>query len=185
VVQLGQFCSITFVYERYSIMVMIKKKTKQPVKKVASYTEKERGLFEYHDGTRTRKADPIQLGHRILASYPKESSIEHDMKLLSSNIEKEALQAFARIVQMARTAFSLEPFSEDEKGNERGVTDSEALFVLMSYGTYCDGLKKNIPGLPTSPSFTVPVSSEKGSTTKLSADSILTGAGQSPAEASA
>jgi len=134
------------------------------------YKKEDRQIFRYFNGEKEVAADPIQLSVRLASSYPKESSLEHDWKLLDTN-DEQAMQAFDRIAVYARNVFRMKEWDEE---TETGVTTAEALGVLVRFVGYVDECKKKLFGQLISPPTTAAASScgeDVNPTTNCSLDS--------------
>lgn len=127
------------------------------------FKPQQRKIYRYWNGTKEVCADPMRLSQRLMSDYPKESTLEHDYKLLQID-KPESIEALARIAQCARNVFRLAEIDDD--GN--GVTDEEAIMILVDFSGYLDSVKKNMYVMPTLPKSTVPTScdGEANQTTK-------------------
>ena len=119
----------------------------------------QRNIFEYNNGSKACYADPIRLSHKLATAYPKESNLEHDFKLLKLQ-NNESFEALIRIADFARDVFNLKSYDKVE-GQSIGVTDTEAIGVLVDFTAWMDTVKKNMNVQPISPSPTEHLSWEK------------------------
>ena len=97
-------------------------------------------VFEYHDGTRSRRADPLAAVAALEAADPKFA--EHLAELDDSDKPGVALppgavadevkagrkEAVAKLLEATRAAFGLKPL--DDTG---GLTEAETMQVLMAF----------------------------------------------------
>ncbi len=101
----------------------------------------QRVVFRYWDGCSDRYADPLMTLRRLDAT---------DLRLDSDPgaTDEGDPEATARMVTAAREVFHLEPYRETE-GQPRGLTDAEALELLVTFGHFIQALKKNTEPPPT------------------------------------
>jgi hypothetical protein len=101
-------------------------------------------IFRYHDGVRTRRADPIELAAGLHA---------HDAYLhshLSEAVDgdRDAIDIVART---ACDVFGVHPLAVDGKS---GMTVAERVELMLAFDLYLIELKKNIDPSPTQRIFT-------------------------------
>lgn len=104
------------------------------------FRPEERLVFEFWDGEKERKIDPLAVQESILAD--ESLTFRADMALLQTPVgtddtlgqqmERDQIAAARRIRDSFRKAMGIEPYTEDG-GNERGLTDAEtdALFEVF------------------------------------------------------
>lgn len=131
------------------------------------YKPAERRIYQYWDGTRMVKEDPMVLWKRVMDKGPE---ISIDMKVARS-ISSGAREAHDKLLKNVREVFSLKPFGEG------GLSEWDALDLLDHFLTYCGMVKKNSNPSATSSSSSVdsPTSSGEGPPTPPSSDSGSTG----------
>lgn len=103
-----------------------------------------RNIFYYHDGVRSRRGDPYAIGQRLETEFP---SYAEQLSVLAKdesvappgpireNLLAQKKEAVAKLIVAARTVFNLEPLTDDA-----GVSDPEALAVLVSFFRFMEGL---------------------------------------------
>ena len=95
---------------------------------------RQRALFQFRDGTRTRYADPAMVW-RALLNHPK-YDFASVSKLASEGHPDESRQ----LLEIIRDAFSVRPWSESDR---TGLTEWETLALLQLFDLYVAALKKN------------------------------------------
>jgi hypothetical protein len=120
--------------------------------------KRNRILFEFFDGTRTRKEDPLPLW-RALWAHP-----DFGEDVVQDAAEGE-VKAGSLLVQILRDVFGLTPFT----GNpDSGLSEIECYDVFESFIVLMDRIKKKRPPLPQrSPHTDSESSGSNNSTTKL------------------
>lgn len=134
------------------------------------HTEKQRHIFRYYNGNKKVAADPMKLAKKLATAYPKESTWEHDLKLLQLQ-NAESLEAFGRMAELGRQVFEIAEFSEDDKGKQSGLTEIEVVELLALFATWMGDVKKNTAQKPILRTTTASVSSGKKSATNAYAAS--------------
>lgn len=110
------------------------------------YTDAERAIFEFHDGTGPVKADP-QIIHRNLAKALKGKPLGGEYGLLDTLARGDYVVAYdaAEILFPAlQAAFHLSPLQPDGTG----CTEAMQYRVLMEWLRFKDGIKKKRESLP-------------------------------------
>lgn len=100
---------------------------------------RQRELFSYFDGRRTRRIDPMQA-HRALDLHP---SFTWDMGYL---VEQGDVETTEIVVRAVCEVFGLERWSPE---TDRGMTDTEIIGALVDFTVYLDDLKKKHNPGPT------------------------------------
>ncbi len=140
-----------------------------------------RGLFQFHDGRRRRKVDPLDVTRRLFDA--KDFDWDETPKLLQTGLAPIQLEAFGAIAKAVRAAFDLPTV---DRG---GLTETECLELLARFRDYLGDVKKNGSLFPISPVSTESQSSEEVFPTKPGSGFGLTEAAPSteppgsPAEA--
>lgn len=119
------------------------------------YRPRERLLYEFWDGEKHVKADPMVLWNALMEVWP---DLIVDMKLANSQHSQATKGWHAQIIKV-RKVFSIKPFEEG------GLTETESMAILYDFWAWCEELKKNYPQTPTSAGATSPTS---GSTSAAS-----------------
>ena len=141
------------------------------------YRAGERMIFQFWDGAKWRKIDPIVV-HRRLLDSPDPLDIEikkiflgqtfgnsdgsplSDEQLLHIHkLAKESGASIERLAGQVRKAFGIVEYAEID-GQEQGLTEAECISLLALFFAYMDDLKKKLPpaALPTWPTPTAPPS---------------------------
>lgn len=119
------------------------------------WTDRQRNIFYYRDGTRTRRADPVRVGTRLEALLPDYVDLLTVLRTRPETIpagpmreEARAQQrdAVQRLVNAAREVFELAPLSESA-----GVTDAEAVATITAYYLFMEQLAGEAELFPDSP----------------------------------
>ena len=110
--------------------------------------ESPREIFRYWNGTRKRGVDPL-AALRTLLTHP-EFNAETDPALAEAGDP----EASARALGAIRSAFQVAAWSEDDAGNQSGMTERETMAILYEFQDYIETLKKNISQPLTSPPAT-------------------------------
>ena len=105
---------------------------------------RKREIYRYHDGQRTRGADPIEV-LRKMGNHEKFVFEKHVAECASP--EPAISEPAAEIsIAATRDIFGIKPWSDE---TESGLTELETLAVLNGFCEFIDGLKKNGNGQPT------------------------------------
>ena len=115
----------------------------------ARRSRRQRDLFVYFDGKRTRQIDPMRV-HIELDCHPE---FRWDLGNAVDQGETEATQT---VLKATREVFGLEAFDEL---TGRGLTAQETLAVLYQYTEFIEIVKKKYSPGPTSPPLGEPESS--------------------------
>lgn len=113
------------------------------------YSPKERCIYEYFDGQKQVKADPLVLYKRLQDCS---TDLSVDMRLANS-IHSDANKGHTNAIKKIQTIFSIKPFDEG------GLSEMEAMSLLEHFLFFCDELKKKV-----SPSATSSTTSEASRT---------------------
>lgn len=107
------------------------------------FSAEERAIFEYFDGEKQRKADPIEL---IRAMH----SIDgFDPQADAKAADVGDMQAMGRVIDAARKVFGVSSFSE-ENGETKGLLSFEVLQLVKSLGDFLRDLQKKTKNLAMS-----------------------------------
>ena len=104
-----------------------------------------RAVFSYHDGLRTRYADPYVLYRRLTADS------EIDLVAVAQGYDDDNPEDTDALVALTRKVFDL---PEMDEGTGRGLTSGEVIGLYFQYNDYIDEQKKSISTGPTSPEAT-------------------------------
>jgi hypothetical protein len=128
--------------------------------------QKNRAIFQYWDGRKTRHADPMQI-YRELACHPTFIWSQHPQQ-----VERD-YDALRITLAALREVFHVFPLSKDGKS---GLSDGETLGLLIQFAEFIDLAKKNTSNLLILPPPTVRASSTPISepATKSDSDSSST-----------
>jgi hypothetical protein len=114
------------------------------------FSESDRRIFEYFDGKRTIKADPMAIERRFFAAIPPGDNVDNVfrdafIKLTDLNEESRAITqsqiiepAWEKLIVAGRAAFRVAELDEDGVG----LTESETIDLIENYFSWRDGLKK-------------------------------------------
>lgn len=100
-----------------------------------------RDIFRYFDGMQDRAVDPMAV-FRSLSSHP-EFDINQSLPQIASGDLKLQMESSAIAVDATRKAFGIQPWDEF---TGTGLTELETLDVLLAFGEFTNGLKKNGSG---------------------------------------
>lgn len=102
-----------------------------------------RNLFRYHDGTRERVGDPVEIARKFL--YESGIDVKEDLGVIKSPLSDEArITAISRVSAAMREAFGIKELGIGENGEVVGMSDTELFdHVLTPFVNYVDALKKN------------------------------------------
>jgi hypothetical protein len=129
--------------------------------KKSGYSKQERMIFEFWDGEKRRKVDPLVVQRALVSD--KDFDLEIELKHIAASTPL-AVEAMENIIRGIRAAFKIKSLDDG------GLTDSECLAVMVQFGTWMGDVKKKLlpfqtsvkltdfPGFPTTPS-TVALSS--------------------------
>ena len=103
---------------------------------------KQRNIFEYFDGIRTRRIDPFVV-QRLLDTH------EKFHWEIGFDVDRGDLEAEKVTVDATREVFDIPLWDEDNAG----LTDTETMSVLYEYVDYLDRIKKkfNLGQMPQPP----------------------------------
>lgn len=121
----------------------------------AWWHDRQRNIFQFWDGTRYRRIDPIVV-YRGLMDHPQFSWDDHPKvaENISSEHEmlrKDALRSFKVIADAVREVFGIPHFD-----GKRGLTEEESLGLFGDFCEYMGLLKKSTDPPQTSPQPTEP-----------------------------
>lgn len=112
------------------------------------WKQRQRAIFRYWDGRRTRAIDPL-VAWRKMWEHPTCRPQDDFGPATGMNADGTATpfdqQALDRVLSMAREMFDLQPFSESSPG----LTIDETLSVLWTFIAFMNALKKKRAPLPT------------------------------------
>lgn len=118
-------------------------------------TDQQRNIFHYHDGTTWRRADPVLVGRKIEEELPDYLSLFQTIGKdaskvppgpLAESLRSSKNQAADKLTKVAYSVFGLKPLGTDE-----GVTEAEALSVMVQYLVFMTELATAAAVFPTSP----------------------------------
>jgi len=92
-----------------------------------------RAIFRYFDGTKQRGIDPI-AAFRSLVAHP-----DYDPESTPLLVGAGDAAAYATMLKAARQVFGVTAWSEDGGG----LTETETIELLISFGAYLNSLKKS------------------------------------------
>jgi len=119
--------------------------------------EQTRDIFEFWDGTETRRVDPLQIWYRLWQLEDIEATMQR-----AANNEMEAVQ---EVIVATRGLFDLKPLESN------GLTEIEVQTLLMKYLDYASELKKKHGPLPMPWRMLAPLPPQSPSDTTSDADS--------------
>lgn len=102
-----------------------------------------RVIYEYFDGCRVRRIDPLDVLRKLFAET--EFDWDDTPKQLETGVISMQLEASAKITKVIRKAFDLPSF---DRG---GLAEIECVALLNDFRAYMGDLKKNGSLFPTSP----------------------------------
>src|SRR5262245_52599736 len=106
------------------------------------YTQSERNLYCYFDGTRMRRADPLLIQRRLAGIADLDWEADCSAARWGQQPAKERLEA------AVMHAFGVADYEDLRGGDSRGLTRDEMLELLNDFGNYLDQLKKKRPTWP-------------------------------------
>lgn len=115
------------------------------------YRPGQREIFEYWDGKRFRKGDPLAI-HRAMLTDP-----DFDMNIdpgLAGVPHVKGLIATGRVAAAVRKAFAIAPLDAG------GLTDGECLTLFCTFGAYIHQLTESSRPLASGPAPTEPPASD-------------------------
>lgn len=122
------------------------------------FSDKQRKIFKYHDGTKTKFGDPMKISERLYGSYGKDSTMSLDWEMIknfqelkSEKAGVDALHAIERLYEHILRSFNLKPLNEEDG---TGVTVEESLELIAEFGNYLEEVKKNSVVMPDLPPVT-------------------------------
>jgi len=110
---------------------------------------RDRAIFKYWDGTRTRAVDPMVV-YRVLACHPTFIWRDHPRQV---ERDHDALRITLGAI---RDAFDVKPLSADGK---HGISEGETLGLLVQFSEFLESAKKNTNSFLILPPPTVRTSS--------------------------
>lgn len=110
------------------------------------YKPIERYIYQYFDGEKVRKADPMVICKRLA---DKGYLISVDMRAANAGM-KDSPKKHDDAIAAIRYVFDLKPYDQG------GLTELEAVSLLEHYLTFEDYQKKTARTLPISPKATLP-----------------------------
>jgi len=96
--------------------------------------QRARGLFKYHDGTRTRRADPAEIWRKLL-NHP-EMAFEEMLPLA----EQGTMPEREIVIKALCEVFDVKQYDD---ATQTGLTEWEILQLVGDFDEYLDWLKKN------------------------------------------
>ena len=113
-------------------------------RKSGDFTPRDRLIFEYFDGVKTVKADPMLIYRRIVA---KGANLTIPLKVAFS-ASKDAPKAYDEVIQHVREIFSLK--APDGLDVSDTLAESEVVRLFDRFWSWVDDIKKNTSPIPTS-----------------------------------
>jgi hypothetical protein len=113
------------------------------------WRNRRRCIFQYHDGFRWRRCDPVAAGNRLEEACPEYAgllaSLADDPRKappgpLRQSLVDQQRSAARDLANVARRVFGLLPLSEVGTG---GVTDAEAVGVIARYLNFMERLARD------------------------------------------
>lgn len=120
----------------------------------------ERDIFEFWDGSESRRIDPLPLWYKIWQT--------EDILTLLKRAGSNESEATAELTTLARAWFRVPPY---EPKTQQGLTELEVNALLTKYFEYCQELKKKVGPLPMPWQTLVQAQSSDESTTPPAAES--------------
>jgi len=105
----------------------------------AGFRPRERLIYQYHDGTKDRRGDPLALIRQLMTFDG--LALDVDVKLAVGQ-SPEAMTALGRVVAATRSIFGLSDF------------DAETLALLLHFLTFIAAVQRDAGPLPTLPDVT-------------------------------
>jgi hypothetical protein len=136
-----------------------------------TYKPSQRAIFNYFNGERMVKADPLVLWKKVMDKAP---DLDIDFKV-SKSPSKNADQAHQNLIKNIRTMFNIKQLENGIEPNDT-LTDNECIDLVNKFLTYCGWVKKNssnsaTPATATSPSTNSPTSNGEVPPTPSTSDS--------------
>jgi hypothetical protein len=138
----------------------------------------DRNIFEFHDGTKDREVDPLEVGSVLEAECPEYLELaetlvsEPAIKLppggLTESVGNQKVEANQKLLAVTRKMFGVKPFSSVD-GKRSGLTQEETLALLASFMKFMGGLADEARPFVSSPPPGTP-STSSDSTTESSVD---------------
>jgi hypothetical protein len=109
------------------------------------YTATDRDIFPYHDGTRSRRGDPLAIQHALNSTPGFDVSIHPGAAAAPS---KNGLAAAKITADAVRAAFGVPAFDAG------GLTDGQCLLLFIQFGEWLGKLREETRPLPSGPAPT-------------------------------
>ena len=94
---------------------------------------RDRAIFRYWDGTRTRAVDPMVV-YRVLACHPRFIWRDHPRQ-----VERDH-DALRITLEAIREAFDVRPLTAD---GSKGISEGETIGLLVKFSEFLESAKKN------------------------------------------
>lgn len=94
----------------------------------------DREIFIYHDGSRTRRADPAVVLRKLI-EHPSYLPYEHPQ--LAAKGDQDALREMLAACQQV---FGVQPYDGDKR---TGLLEEEQIQLMIAFGEFCGNVKKN------------------------------------------
>ncbi len=103
-----------------------------------------RNIFHYHDGDRSRRADPFVISQLLDTKYPKyadllltlsEKDSEYPVGPMRDAFKVRQKEAVVELIKIARDVFELKPITDTG-----GCTDAEAVKTVTAFFLFMEGL---------------------------------------------
>jgi hypothetical protein len=108
------------------------------------YADADREIFEYWDGQRIRRGDPLAIHRAIICAPEEEFNIKVDPKVARVPTP-EGLLATGRMAAIVRKAFGIKSVDEG------GLTDGECIRLFIEFGALIRVLEDDARPLASSP----------------------------------
>jgi hypothetical protein len=138
------------------------------------YADADREIFEYWDGQRVRRGDPLAIHRTIICAPEEEFNIKVDPKAARVPTP-EGLLATGRMAAIVRKAFDVKSVDEG------GLTDGECIRLFVEFGALIRVLEDDARPLASSPRPTAAAAGGGDLPTPFSADSPSTPSGTAAA----
>lgn len=117
--------------------------------RVAGYSERERCIFEFWDGSKDVRLDPLQVQAELLAVPDFEANLKLS-QLESEEAQGEARKAFQELIPRLRKVFQVEEYRQLDNGRDVGLTQGEVMGVLVAFLNFLADVRKKLVPSPTS-----------------------------------
>lgn len=109
---------------------------------------KNRNIFSFWDGTKTRHVDPLPILRRMDEAASKE---EYNLRIDADALDAGDIHKVDEYAPLINSFFDTQPFSVDDAGKSSGLTGYESLQLLRDFIGWQESLKKNTVAVATTP----------------------------------